>query len=286
MSTSPLSPSTSSATMLPLGLTLLASLLVHALLFSLEIRPRSSPPAPVSAQIINVQLNQTPSRQTPKTRRLAEQNNLGAGNSAQSDKLASHRAKPVAAPAEPGTPEPADASPRQQTMARPPEAGKKPALPAAQSGTVGHVSAGSLLAQVGDLSRQLGDSGLTDKEQESGGKQGKLAESARGYPWARYQEDWRLKVERIGNLNYPEAARRQNIHGAVTLEVLIAADGGLRDVRVLRSSGFDVLDEAARRIVELAAPYAPFPASLAEQSSSQRIRQKFVFTRDNQLSSR
>ena len=93
-------------------------------------------------------------------------------------------------------------------------------------------------------------------------------------------------MERIGNLNYPEAARRQNIHGAVTLEVLIAADGGLREVRVLRSSGFDVLDDAARRIVELAAPYPPFPASLAQQYSSQRIRQKFVFTRDNQLSSR
>ncbi|WON86002.1 hypothetical protein [Chromobacterium haemolyticum] len=119
MSTSPSSSTSSSATMLPLCLTLLASLLVHALLFSLEMRPRSSPPPPASAQIINVQLNQTPSRLTPKTRRLAEQNNLGAGNSAQTDKLASHRAKPVAAPADPGTPEPADASPRQQTIARP-----------------------------------------------------------------------------------------------------------------------------------------------------------------------
>lgn len=272
--------------MLPLATTLFASLLVHALLFSLEIRPRSSPPAPASVQIINVQLNQAPSRTVPKTRRLAEQNNLGAGNSAQTDRLASHRAKPPAAPVDPGTPEPADASPRQQTITRPPDTGKKPALPPAQSGNVGHVSAGSLLAQVGDLSRQLGDSGLADQQQESGGKQGRLAESARGYPWARYQEDWRLKVERIGNLNYPETARRQNIHGAVTLEVLIAADGGLREVRVLRSSGFDVLDDAARRIVELAAPYPPFPASLAQQYSSQRIRQKFVFTRDNQLSSR
>ena len=110
--------------MLPLATTLFASLLVHALLFSLEIRPRSSPPAPASVQIINVQLNQAPSRTVPKTRRLAEQNNLGAGNSAQTDRLASHRAKPPAAPVDPGTPEPADASPRQQTITRPPDTGK------------------------------------------------------------------------------------------------------------------------------------------------------------------
>ncbi|VEB45638.1 TonB family C-terminal domain [Chromobacterium violaceum] len=126
----------------------------------------------------------------------------------------------------------------------------------------GQVSTGSLLAQVGALSRG-GDSAMADSDKESGQAGNALGEAARGYPWARYQADWRLKVERIGNLNYPEEARRQGLHGAVTLEVTIAADGSLQGQRVTRSSGSPVLDDAAQRIVELSSPFPPFPPALA-----------------------
>ncbi|XLM20630.1 energy transducer TonB, partial [Chromobacterium piscinae] len=145
------------------------------------------------------------------------------------------------------------------------------------------VSTGSLLAQVGALSRS-GDNAAADNDQESGQPGDNLGEAARGYSWARYQADWRLKVERIGNLNYPDEARRLGLHGAVTLEVTIAADGSLQGQRVSRSSGSPVLDQAAQRIVELASPFAPFPSSLA-RAPTLRINQKFVFTRDNLLSS-
>jgi protein TonB len=82
------------------------------------------------------------------------------------------------------------------------------------------------------------------------------------YKYAAYMDAWRAKVERVGNLNYPEQAKRQGIAGSLVLDVAIRPDGSLQDVQVLRSSGQRVLDDAARRIVTLAAPYAPLPPDM------------------------
>jgi protein TonB len=82
------------------------------------------------------------------------------------------------------------------------------------------------------------------------------------YKYAAYMDAWRAKVERIGNLNYPEQAKRQGIAGSLVLDVAINPDGSLHGVQVLRPSGQKVLDDAAVRIVELAAPYAPLPPDM------------------------
>ena len=66
---------------------------------------------------------------------------------------------------------------------------------------------------------------------------------------------WVAKVERVGNLNYPEQARRMNLDGALVLSVDLLADGSVEQIRVLRSSGYDILDEAAVRIVRLSSPF-------------------------------
>ena len=76
---------------------------------------------------------------------------------------------------------------------------------------------------------------------------------------AAYQAGWVARIERIGNLNYPDAARRRHLHGNVVLRVTIAADGQVRDASVYTSSGYRVLDDAAMRIVHLAAPFPPIP---------------------------
>ena len=73
-----------------------------------------------------------------------------------------------------------------------------------------------------------------------------------------YLEAWQRKIERIGNVNYPAEARSRGLRGSLRLLVTIAADGRLTGVRVLETSGHRILDEAAVRIVRLAAPYAPF----------------------------
>lgn len=82
------------------------------------------------------------------------------------------------------------------------------------------------------------------------------------YKYAAYMDAWRAKVERVGNLNYPEQAKRQGIAGSLVLDVAINPDGSLQGVQVLRPSGQKVLDDAAVRIVELAAPYAPLPPDM------------------------
>ena len=81
---------------------------------------------------------------------------------------------------------------------------------------------------------------------------------------AYYLDAWRRKVERIGQINYPQEARERQLYGTLRLLVSIEPDGALRDVRLLASSGHEVLDEAAMRIVRLAAPFAPFPPAMQE----------------------
>ena len=81
------------------------------------------------------------------------------------------------------------------------------------------------------------------------------------YRFAQYVEDWRQKIERIGNLNYPEGARGR-IYGSLRLSVSIGADGSIVDLELERPSGYQVLDRAARRIVQMGAPFARFPDNI------------------------
>lgn len=103
------------------------------------------------------------------------------------------------------------------------------------------------------------------------------------YRFARYAEDWRIKVEKVGNLNYPEEAKRQKIYGSLQLIVSIKADGSVESVEIRRSSGHKVLDEAAKRIVYLAAPYAAFPEDIRKDTDILGIVRTWTFTRADQL---
>jgi periplasmic protein TonB len=103
------------------------------------------------------------------------------------------------------------------------------------------------------------------------------------FRFARYIEDWRLKIERIGDMNYPQAARDQKVYGSLVVTVSIKADGALEKVEINRPSGQKLLDEAALRIVRLAAPYAPFPADISQDTDILSITRTWTFTRSDQL---
>jgi protein TonB len=103
------------------------------------------------------------------------------------------------------------------------------------------------------------------------------------YRFARYIEDWRAKVERIGTLNYPEQARQQKIFGKLQVTVSIYSDGRVEDIEITRSSGHAVLDEAAKRIVRLGAPYAAFPPDIRRDTDILSITRTWAFTRENQV---
>lgn len=102
------------------------------------------------------------------------------------------------------------------------------------------------------------------------------------YRFAQYVEDWRQKVERIGNLNYPAAARGQ-MYGSLVLTVVIKSNGELDRVEINRSSGQKVLDQAAVRIVKMAAPYADFPEAIRRDTDIIEITRTWSFTRQDKL---
>jgi protein TonB len=108
--------------------------------------------------------------------------------------------------------------------------------------------------------------------------------SASEYRYARYVEDWRARVEKIGNQNYPDDARGR-YYGALRMTVAIRKDGSVADTLVDLSSGSPVLDRAARRIVQLAAPYPPFPPEIARDTDILEITRTWIFTND-QLATR
>lgn len=108
---------------------------------------------------------------------------------------------------------------------------------------------------------------------------------AQEYTFAQYVDDWRIKVERIGNLNYPEAARREGIYGSLRLTVNIRADGSVESVDLDRSSGSRILDAAAVRIVEMAAPFPPFTPAMRDKVDILGITRTWTFTRSDRLTS-
>jgi len=99
---------------------------------------------------------------------------------------------------------------------------------------------------------------------------------------AQYIEDWRQKVERIGNLNYPEAARGK-LYGNLTIYIEIRSDGELEHTEIQRSSGHKILDEAALRIVRMGAPYGEFPAQLKRQVDILSFARVWSFTPGDEL---
>ncbi|MGR9105747.1 MAG: energy transducer TonB [Gammaproteobacteria bacterium] len=108
--------------------------------------------------------------------------------------------------------------------------------------------------------------------------------NAHQFKAAAYEKAWQTKVERIGNLNYPDQARREHLSGSLLLAVGIRRDGTIYSIKVRRSSGHQALDDGAVRIVRLAAPFAPFPAELAMEADVLVITRTWKFSDDSQLS--
>ena len=110
-----------------------------------------------------------------------------------------------------------------------------------------------------------------------------ISASTKEYKYAAYMEAWRSKVERVGNLNYPDAARKQKISGSLILDVALNKDGSINEVTIRRSSGYKILDDAAIRIVELASPYSPFPAKIREETDILHITRTWQFLNSNRF---
>jgi protein TonB len=112
-----------------------------------------------------------------------------------------------------------------------------------------------------------------------------LTASTREYAYAAYMRGWSDRVERVGNLNYPEEARRRGLHGNVLLTVVLNLDGSIKSIDVIQSSGQPVLDAAAARIVRLAAPFPPAPR-VGDHIDELNITRTWQFQPNNVLQTR
>lgn len=145
-------------------------------------------------------------------------------------------------------------------------------------------SAGLLSQQIAEVSADL----TRQRNAELLGKNIVYASAVKSHRLvvAAYEEAWREKVERIGNLNYPDEARRDKLSGRLLLAVGIKPDGSVYSIQVQHSSGHATLDNAARRIVELAAPFAPLPAELRDELDILVITRTWRFDSDYRLETR
>ncbi len=101
--------------------------------------------------------------------------------------------------------------------------------------------------------------------------------------YAEYVDEWRQRIERVGTENFPEEARAQNLFGSVLVTVAIRADGTVEKVEIDRSSGSRVLDRAAKRVVQMASPFKPFPDKIKRETDILHITRNWIYTRSDLL---
>ncbi len=109
-----------------------------------------------------------------------------------------------------------------------------------------------------------------------------IGANTREYRFAQYEEDWRAKIERVGTLNYPAEARGK-LYGTLRLTVTIQPDGRVESIDLDRSSGLKVLDQAAFRIVQIAAPFAAFPDSIRKDTDLLVITRTWFFAQGDKI---
>jgi len=110
--------------------------------------------------------------------------------------------------------------------------------------------------------------------------------STHKYLGSQYILDWQRKVERTGNMNYPEIARKKNFKGSLIMDVGVKKDGSIYNIRIRRSSGNKALDDAAKRIVTMSAPFAPLPKELLKELDVLVITRVWQFSDESGMSAK
>ena len=112
-----------------------------------------------------------------------------------------------------------------------------------------------------------------------------ISARTREHRFAVYMHAWRSRVESIGNLHYPDEAARRGLSGNLLLDVALNSDGTIENITLRRSSGEWILDDAAVRIVQLAAPFPAFPEDIAEEVDVLHIERTWIFHSNNRFGS-
>jgi protein TonB len=254
-----------------LGATLVLSALVHAMLV-LGIGFAAEDAAPM-VPTLDVILSQTRTELTPaQADFLAQANNQGGGEHDRSTRPTAPQAGPLPQPEDGLAPRPL----RAQTPAPspPPDARvissirAEEAVPTAQP--TPDVAPAPLppgqekIARDIEMARLAAEIQLRSQQYAKRPKRKFVSASTKEYAWAQYLRGWVDRVERVGNLNYPDEARRRRIGGLVVISVGVRRDGSVESTRIIQSSNIPMLDNAAIRIVQLSAPFEPLPKTREE----------------------
>ena len=271
---------------------ILASVLVHAAVLSLRFafpdasRLRSSP------QTLDVILVNSKSATRPaEAQALAQANLDGGGNTDENRraktplpathevergddvKRARQKVKELEAKQRQLLTQAQTPAPAAATETAKPEPAPEPAKPLSGADLVN--SALALARLEAQIARQVEEYNKRPRKQFVGAR---AVESR----FAQYVEDWRLKIERIGNLNYPEGARGR-IYGSLRLTISIKPDGSVDDVQIDRPADYKILNDAALKIIRLAAPFAPFPADIRKDTDLLVITRTWTFAPGDKL---
>ncbi len=273
-----------------LGISLLAHALLLAIHFDLPGRLASA-----SDKMLEVVLVNAKSAQKPKDAQIRAQTNLDGGGNTDKDLIAR-------------TPLPSDRKTRQsdqlsqaqkkvaelealqkqlltqlkaqdarRTAESTPKTSLSPTPPSPENGASLAMNALAMARLQGQIDRQTEQYNKRPRKKFIGAR-------ATEYRFAQYEEDWRQKIERVGNLNYPEAAKGK-MYGTLVLTVEINADGTIASLVIDRSSGKKLLDDAALHIVRMAAPFPAFPPNLADTDII-GITRTWSFTSEDRLQAR
>lgn len=138
------------------------------------------------------------------------------------------------------------------------------------------------------LARQIAQLGAEIRYNHQNAEQSRIkfinSVSTHKYLASQYIVDWQSKVEKTGNLNYPEIARKKHYTGKLTMDVGINHDGSIYSVRINQSSGYKALDDAAKRIVQMSAPFAPLPKELQKELDVLVITRVWQFSDESGMS--
>ena len=213
-----------------------------------------------------------------ETRRAAKVARIEAEAQRQQQRVAELEKKAQALMTQMQSQQKVEANPTTEQAAPQPEQGQ-------QESTAPTIDAAALVARSLDMARLEAQIAKQQDEYQKRPKRRFIGARAREYRFATYVEAWRQKVEKIGNLNYPVEAKERKIYGKLRMTVSIKADGSLEKLEINQSSGYPVLDEAAQRIVRLAAPFAPFPENIREDTDILSITRTWSFTKQDSLAS-
>src|SRR5512134_402930 len=271
---------------------ILASILVHAAVLSLRFafpdasRLRSPP------QTLDVILVNSKSATRPAEPQALGQSNLDGGGNTDEDrraktplpatrevargddvKRARQKVKDLEAKQRQLLAQAQKAAPPVASEPAKPEPAPEPAKPLSGADLVN--SALALARLEAQIARQLEEDNKRPRKTFVGAR---AAESR----FAQYVEDWRLKIERIGNLNYPDGARGR-IYGSLRLTISIKPDGSVDDVQIDRPADYRILNDAALKIIRLAAPFAPFPPEIRKDTDLLVITRTWTFAPGDRL---